>query len=659
MRRPSLITTVTVAGIGVLLFLIASIGGVLKYTVEHLLYSDATAAAESWAKYVVENVDDIGDIANGAQASAESMNFFIRTQQIRNVFGFEITDLQGNVQLISDGWKITSPHGAIRDEAAARVGKSGRLIIEVKEGTPPLRPLHYSQAYLPVGDGAARAVVAAYVDLTENYNKFRNVFLVSVLTLCLLTGAGVSIPLIAWQRLTRQKQQADRRIRFLAAHDPLTSVMNRSSLIERLGLELAALKPERGEIALHFIDIDHFKGINDTYGHDGGDVVLTTIADRFTAITRRDDMVGRFGGDELIVLQSDVSGSKQAEAFAERLRAEAAEPIKFKDQQIMTTVSIGVAIAPAHGRSPDRLLKSADLAVYVSKAVGRNCVRLFLPSMDAELTARIKLEKAVRDAVASGSFVLHFQPIFELGGRLIGFEALVRLPAEDGSLIPPLAFLPVAEELRLIDQVGVWVLREACRTAVKWPADLVVAVNLSPSQFASGNISDVIAGILRESGLDAHRLEVEITESLLLNDTDAAIADLNKLKAMGVGIVMDDFGTGYSSLSYLWRFPFNKIKIDRSFMSGLDRTGRNAETVIKTIVALGQELQMRVTVEGVETAKQAAFLEGISGDQAQGFFFGRPMPASEITADFVAGFRQPTATKKPTSDAGSKIQQEN
>ncbi len=410
-------------------------------------------------------------------------------------------------------------------------------------------------------------------------------------------------------------------------------------------------------MAVHFIDIDHFKGINDAFGHDGGDVVLRTVAARFVAITRAGDAVARFGGDELVVLQADVSNTKQAEAFAQRLRESAAKPIKFKDQEIAITVSIGVALAPTDGRTSERLLKSADLAVYESKAGGRNCVQLFLPSMDAELTARIALEKAIRHAVATGGFVLHFQPVFELGKKLIGFEALVRLPAEDGSLIPPLVFIPVAEELRLIDKVGTWVLREACRVAATWPNNLAIAVNVSPAQFACGNISGVVADALRETGLDARRLEIEITESLLLSDTDSAIAELHKLKEMGVSIVMDDFGTGYSSLSYLWRFPFNKIKIDRSFMLGLDRSGRDAETVVKSIVALGRELKMRVTVEGVETARQVAFLEGIPGDQVQGFFFGHPIPASEITTKLLAAPQPPGSMRKPRLDADSKERQ--
>ena len=247
----------------------------------------------------------------------------------------------------------------------------------------------------------------------------------------------------------------------------------------------------------------------------------------------------------------------------------------------------------------------------------------------------------IRDAVLHDRFELHYQPLFEMSERrLIGYEALIRLPAEDGTLIPPLVFIPVAEDLQLIDKIGAWVLREACRTAATWPEHLTVAVNLSPAQFLAGRVSDIVAAALKEAGLAAHRLELEITETLLLGNSEAIMAELQTLKAMGVAIVMDDFGTGYSSLSYLWRFPFDKIKIDRSFMQGFDGSGRDVKTVVKTIIALGRELNMRVTVEGVETATQAAFLDKADGDQAQGFFFGRPIPASEVSANILADFRR-------------------
>jgi predicted signal transduction protein with EAL and GGDEF domain len=387
----------------------------------------------------------------------------------------------------------------------------------------------------------------------------------------------------------------------------------------------------------------------------GGDFLLKTVAERLRSVTRVDDLVARLGGDEFVVVQTGVRDKDQAEDFARRLTSAVTAPMKLREQAIVATVSVGVALAPADGANPERLLKSADLALYKAKADGRNCIRFYLTEMDTDMHTRFKLEAIIRDAVLHDRFELHYQPIFEISERrLIGFEALIRLPAEDGTLIPPLVFIPVAEDLRLIDKIGAWVLREACRTAATWPESLTVAVNLSPAQFLAGSVSNLVAAALNETGLAAHRLELEITETLLLGNSEAIMAELQRLKAMGVAIVMDDFGTGYSSLSYLWRFPFDKIKIDRSFMQAFDGSGRDAETVVKTIIALGRELNMRVTVEGVETATQVTFLDKVDGDQAQGFFFGRPVPASEVSAHILADFqkRHPRAPPSATASAG-------
>jgi diguanylate cyclase (GGDEF)-like protein/PAS domain S-box-containing protein len=450
---------------------------------------------------------------------------------------------------------------------------------------------------------------------------------------------------------------AQARITHMAHHDALTDLANRTQLVRKLEGALATLPAQRTGVAVHFIDLDRFKKVNDTLGHDVGDVLLKTVAERLRHVTRAGDIVARLGGDEFVVVQTGAGGKDKAEEFAHRLVSAVAAPLKINDQIIVATVSVGVALAPEDGTNPERILKSADLALYKAKADGRNCIRFFLPEMDAELLARTKLEKTIREAVLHDRFVLHYQPLFEMTERrLIGFEALVRLPAEDGTLIPPLEFIPLAEELRLIDKIGGWVLREACRTAATWPNDMTVAVNLSPAQFLAGSVTDVVADALKTTGLAPHRLELEITETLLLGDSKATMDELRKLKAMGVAIVMDDFGTGYSSLSYLWKFPFDKIKIDRSFMQGFDGSGRDAETVVKTIIALGRELKMRVTVEGVETAQQATFLADADGDQAQGFFFGRPIPASEVGASILADFQKThPAPLSPSGGAKRRI----
>jgi len=444
-------------------------------------------------------------------------------------------------------------------------------------------------------------------------------------------------------------RDAQDRIAFMAHHDALTGLANRTQLIEKLNEALASAGSEHDGVAVHFIDLDRFKRVNDTLGHDGGDSLLKVVAERLRAIVRADDIVARLGGDEFVIVQIDVENNTQAEGLARRLIEITTAPIELKEQTINATVSVGIALAPADGLNPERLLKSADLALYRAKAEGRNCIRFFRPEMDAEMQARCKLERIIRDAVTHDRFELHYQPLFEMSDRcLIGFEALIRLPTEDGTVIPPLEFIPVAEDLRLIGKIGAWVLREACRTAATWPDTLSVAVNLSPAQFSAG-FSGEVAAILNETGLTASRLELEITETLLLGNSQVIIAELHALKAMGVAIVVDDFGTGYSSLSYLWQFPFDKIKIDRSFMQGFDGHNRNAGTVVKTLIALGRELNMRVTVEGVETAAQAAFLDKIGGDLAQGYFFGRPVPGSEVSEHIFKDFQARHAVPSPPS----------
>jgi predicted signal transduction protein with EAL and GGDEF domain len=330
--------------------------------------------------------------------------------------------------------------------------------------------------------------------------------------------------------------------------------------------------------------------------------------------------------------------------------------MNFNEQEIKANVTIGVALAPTDGMTSERLLKSADLALYNGKGAGRNCIRLFAPEMDEALQAHLTLEKAIRDAIATDGFVLHYQPVFELShNRLMGYEALVRLLAKDGTLIPPDKFIPAAEDMHVIDRLGAWVLRDACRTASAWPKELTVAVNLSPTQFESGTIVAVVDAALKETGLEAHRLELEIVETILLGNNERTIQQLLALKALGVSIVMDDFGTGYSSLHYLWQFPFDKIKIDRSFMESFDKFGRDVGMVVESIIALGRELRMRVTVEGVETSNQADFLKAAGADQVQGFFFGRPIPDSEIGANILANFRKTLPTTRLPDKANIKL----
>jgi diguanylate cyclase (GGDEF)-like protein len=632
-------------GVAVLLTaLCLLIGGIwvgTKVTTDYLLYKNATSTARNWVRLLAETVPDLEQIAAGEKPSRASMTLFEWAQKAGQVFRYEIYNPEGYSQLASDHGVTQVNLSTFSAEAVRAVATNGP-IVDVRAGTLAGQPKFYALAYVPVIiDGRSVAVIAAYVDETEKHDLFYRTSLIAALSLCAGAALLFGLPALAWYRRTKEKQQADRRIRFLAHHDALTGLANRVQLIQSLEAALAIL-PLRGDgIAVHFLDLDRFKRVNDSLGHDGGDSLLKTVAERLRAVIRVEDVVARLGGDEFVLLQTGVAGKVQAEDFARRIISVVTAPMTLKDRPFLATVSVGVALAPADGTNPERLLKSADVALYKAKADGRNCIRFFAAEMDIELQARFELERVIRDAVLHDRFELHYQPLFEISDRrLIGFEALIRLPAEDGTLIPPLVFIPVAEDLQLIDKIGAWVLREACRTAATWPEHLTVAVNLSPAQFLAGSVGDIVAGALKEAGLAAHRLELEITETLLLGNSEAIMAELQLLKAMGVAIVMDDFGTGYSSLSYLWRFPFDKIKIDRSFMQGFEGSSRDAKTVVKTIIALGRELNMRVTVEGVETATQAAFLDQSDGDQAQGFFFGRPVPASEVSANILADFQK-------------------
>jgi EAL domain-containing protein (putative c-di-GMP-specific phosphodiesterase class I) len=342
-----------------------------------------------------------------------------------------------------------------------------------------------------------------------------------------------------------------------------------------------------------------------------------------------------------------------AEAFAERVVARLAVPSWLNGQEVKVSAHVGVALTPDHGTDAGRLMKSADLALDKCKSEARGNVRLFSAALDTELDTRLKYERAIRAAIDDSGFVLYFQPQYRnAGGGLVGLEALLRLPTSDGGFIPPSTFIPIAETMGLIDRIGAWVIDQACITATAWPSHLKVSVNLSPSQFATGNVAGTLSRSLKKAGLPPERLEVEITESLLMVDADAILAELARIKELGVSIAMDDFGTGYSSLNYLWRFPFDKIKIDGSFIQALDADDATAQKIIRTIVALARSLGMRVMVEGVETGRQASFVSMIDCDEVQGFYFGMPVPASELGPLVMADYLRHRPVEAPIRAVG-------
>ncbi|HEY5064012.1 MAG TPA: EAL domain-containing protein [Xanthobacteraceae bacterium] len=425
------------------------------------------------------------------------------------------------------------------------------------------------------------------------------------------------------------RRRAEERIAHMAGHDALTDLPNRMLLRERLDHELKRVK--RGEnLAVLCLDLDHFKSVNDTLGHPIGDELLKLVADRLRGCTREPDTIARLGGDEFAIIMTQMLKPGDAAALSRRIRESIIKPYQVDGHQIITDISIGISIAPIDGVEPDQLLKNADMALYGAKGDGRGMYRFFEAEMDRRMKERRGLEMDLRQALNNGEFELYYQPLVNLQtNEISAFEALLRWNHPSRGLISPADFVPIAEETGLIVSIGEWVLRKACKETANWPQSVKVAVNLSPAQLKSKNLMAIVMSALDDSGLQASRLQLEITETMLMQNTFATLGMLHQLRKLGVQIAMDDFGTGYSSLSYLRSFPFDKIKIDRSFIADLSN-GAEPRAIVHAVAGLAKCLNMISTAEGVETQQQLDTLQAVGCTEMQGYLFSRARPAGEV-----------------------------
>jgi diguanylate cyclase (GGDEF)-like protein len=430
-----------------------------------------------------------------------------------------------------------------------------------------------------------------------------------------------------------ERRRAEADLAYLARHDALTRLPNRMLFQERLNQALAMTRRQAG-CALLLLDLDGFKAVNDTLGHPVGDGLLQAVAERLLTVVRETDTVARLGGDEFAIIQTSVTSPEQAALLAERAIATLGEPFDLDGNRVHVGASIGVAMAPSDAMDAGALLRNADTALYLAKAEGRGTYRLFETDMDARVQRRRTLELDLRDALASGAFDLEYQPVIDVPtGRTVCLEALIRWNHPVHGVINPVDFIPVAEDTGVIVGIGKWVLRRACLEATAWPVDIGIAVNLSAVQFRGGALLDTVKAALAETGLAPNRLELEITESVLLQNGEDQLATLHRLRALGVRVALDDFGTGYSSLGYLGRFPFDKIKIDRSFVGNLG-VNRESKVIVSAVIGLAVGLGMTVTAEGVETAEQLSILRAEGCAQVQGDLFSPPLPA-EYALDWI------------------------
>jgi diguanylate cyclase (GGDEF)-like protein len=440
------------------------------------------------------------------------------------------------------------------------------------------------------------------------------------------------------------RRLAEEKIAFMGRHDSLTRLPNRFTFRDQIEQALTLL--DEGEnLAILCLDLDRFKSVNDTLGHNIGDLLLCEIARRLKECVRESDMVARLSGDEFAVVQRNAVQPAAATALARRIVEAVGAPCDLDGHQVVVGASVGIAIAPGDGAAAEKLMKNADLALYRAKADGRATYRFFEPEMDARMQARRALESDLRSAIATHEFELHYQAIVNLAtGNIGGFEALLRWHHPGRGLVPPADFISVAEETGLIVPIGEWVIRDACFEAAGWPVPAKVAVNLSPVQLRSPGLVASVTAALEESGLAPNRLEIEITETVLLQDSEATLATLHQLRNLGTHISMDDFGTGYSSLSYLRKFPFDKIKIDRSFVRDLAKHD-DSLAIVRAVAALGKSLGIATTAEGVETAEQLERVRNEGCTEVQGFFFGQARPAADVLRllSDIAGKRQAVA----------------
>lgn len=498
-------------------------------------------------------------------------------------------------------------------------------------------------------DGAALAVLDRQINERETFCDVElRVIVGGIERFWRLTGkptrseAGAFTGYIGTASDITAEKNSERRISYLAHNDVLTGLLNRAKFTEHLKQSATRLERYGSPFCVLYLDLDQFKAVNDSRGHLVGDRLLAQVSRRIRAELREADLAARLGGDEFAILLSsncDVDGAGQ---LARRLVESISQPYQFGDDILTIGTSIGIAIAPADGTRPDHVLRNADLALYRAKAEGRGTFRFFERQMDSDVRERRLLELELARALGEGEFVLHYQPLVSADhGKLSGFEALLRWNHPVRGPVPPSEFIPIAEQTGLIRQIGDWTIQEACRAAARWPGEIGVAVNLSAKHFQMSNIAAVVRESLAASQLPPGRLELEITEGLLIDNADDVLAKLAEIKALGVTIALDDFGTGYSSLSSLLKFPFDKIKIDRSLVSA-SSTDMVSRDVLRSIAALGRALKVGITAEGVETQEQVDFLRDIDCAELQGFYFARPLGEFDLARYFLSQFAPAT-----------------
>lgn len=609
---------------------------VVNQGINETITRNAVITASRWSVHLADNVPDLRRLADGAAPSAKQRAFIRNTAEVGDVFRWKLFNIYG-ILTFDTRYADALAHGLALPEGDHLYSVTSGAndvewpVVTSAEGDGRAMPAQYAIAQNELIAGGKRiGFIEVYVNDHGRTELLQETFSRSALAIVALAALAFSVPSIAFLRRTIEHMTAQDALSHAASHDGLTGLLNRTTFRAMIDGRIRSSR-SGDSFRVVFLDLDKFKDVNDTRGHAVGDDLLCQVAGRLRDTAGVGALAARLGGDEFALFYPGERTQQTVDENSRAIVQALGRPFVVGDDSVTIGASGGIATYPHDGTTTAALLKAADLALYGAKNQGRGRVLVYDPKMEEARALRFETERRLQLAVAEGEFEIRYQPLYRSGNAgLTGFEALLRLTDTNGAPIPPSEFIPIAEETELIVPLGRVVLERACRTAAGWRSDLSISVNLSPVQFGTGKLVEHVRDALAASGLEPSRLELEVTEGILISDPDSVAIELDQLKELGISLALDDFGTGYSSLSYLWKFPFDKLKIDKSFVNNLANEDRRSQQVFSTIVGLGDTLGISITAEGVETCDQADEVSRMRVDFVQGFFYGRPVAAEHV-----------------------------
>lgn len=609
----------------------------ISRVVDYVVSIDSERLASNWTSYLQVEMPKLDRLITTGIPTEEQLTQIRTAAQVGDIFRFKLFDETGRNVLISDELSETLEPGARTDHNgnAARVLTSGESIVSLNDGTQkPNRPPVYVEAYVPVKNakGAFIGVIEVYIDQTALYNLFYRSFSILAISLAGAFILAFGVPYLGFLIKNKQERKSRKRAEYLANFDQLTNLLNRHGLMAQLNDKSYAAS----SIGVIFLDVDHFKNINDSHGHSAGDAFLQHLGEGISKNLQSGDVASRFGGDEfVIVLQRE--NFAEVRNFIKNICLAASTPLKFEGTTIIGNISVGVHYAAdnddtATDLSFETRMQKADIALYRAKQDGRNTSCTFSDDLETTLKKQKTIEAEILSGLEEERFEMYFQPILHhKTHQCSGFEALARLKTAEGKIISAAEFAPVAETMGKMGEISNWALHQAVKTASQWPIPIMVAVNISRQQLRDNTLVSQVTHLLQESGYNPRHLQLEVNESLLLQDSDQVLSQLKQVRDLGVLLAIDNFGTGHSNLSHMWQFEFDKLKIDKSFISEINPENQRVSEVLDTVITLAHRLNMEVTAGGVESEEQAQLLTLLSCDYLQGYLYANPMSAIDTT----------------------------